>query len=286
MTQDHRLQRQRFELKYFVEEARTAAIRDFLSSYLELDEYGSGQPGGAYAVHSVYLDSPDLETFHLSVNGVKNRYKLRMRYYDDRPDTPVFFEIKSRVDNCMFKQRCPVRRSAVGLLLEGYLPEPDHALSAEPRHLVALQEFHLHMQRIGARPKVHNAYLREAWVSHGDNSVRVTFDRQVRIEPWSRNSSPTEMSHAALVFPVVILEIKFTNRFPNWMQDLVRQFHLMRGSASKYAEGVLTLGEYAFQDSERVIHSDYVAAADRFEINNWRAAAGELNGAAATGFGL
>ncbi len=273
MTQDHRLQRQRFELKYFVEESRTPAIRDFLRSYLELDEYGVGLPGLAYPVHSLYLDSPDLETFHLSINGTKNRYKLRLRYYDDRAHTPVFFEIKARVDNCILKQRCPVKRSAVSLLLNGYLPEREHLLSDEPRHLVALQEFHLLMNRIQARPKAHNSYLREAWVSPHDNSVRVTFDRHVRIEPWSEPVPRVEMCRAAPVFPLAVLEIKFTNRFPNWMEELVCQFDLMRGSASKYAEGLLALGEGSFHDSERMIRSDGANEEDWFEAPQRRSPA-------------
>src|ERR1700704_1995824 len=104
MSQDHRLQQQRFELKYLVDEALTPRIRDFLGSYLELDDYGVGRPNLSYPVHSVYLDSDDLRTFQASINGAKNRFKLRLRYYDDSPKTPVFFEVKARVDNCILKQ--------------------------------------------------------------------------------------------------------------------------------------------------------------------------------------
>ena len=54
------------------------------------------------------------------------------------------------------------------------------------------------------------------------------------------------------VFPdVTVLELKFTTRFPNWFQDLVRSFNLMRFSSAKYAEGVLLLGEGRFHDGDR-----------------------------------
>src|SRR5260370_41362724 len=134
MNQVHRLPPQRFELKYLVHEAIASGIRDFVSSYLELDDYGVGRPNMSYLVHSLYLDSDDLDTFHASINGTKNRFKLRLRYYDYRTDTPVFFEIKTRVDNCILKQRCGVRRDAVPLLLAGQLPESEQLLSREPRH--------------------------------------------------------------------------------------------------------------------------------------------------------
>ena len=251
MSQDHRLQRQRFELKYQIPESVTAPMRDFVRSYLELDEYGADSPDLRYPVHSLYLDSPDLQTFHASVNGAKNRFKLRLRYYDEKPHTPVFFEIKGRVDNCILKQRCGVRRSAVSTLLSGHLPHPDDLMSHEPRHLAALQQFFKLQQGIQATPKAHVFYTREAWVSHNDNSVRVTFDRHVHIEPCFKSYATTQSRKPIRVFQPVILEVKFTTRFPDWLEDLVRTFNLMRGSASKYCEGVIGLGESQFHDGDR-----------------------------------
>jgi hypothetical protein len=46
----------------------------------------------------------------------------------------------------------------------------------------------------------------------------------------------------------VILELKFTDRFPDWFRDLTRVFDLMQYSAAKYAEGVTLLGEHRFHD--------------------------------------
>src|SRR5882724_6025922 len=86
MGQDHRLPAQRFELKYLIDPTITPWVRDFVSSYLEPDEYGTHWPDLAYAVHTLYLDSDDLRTFQSSINGTKNRFKLRLRYYDDRPN--------------------------------------------------------------------------------------------------------------------------------------------------------------------------------------------------------
>jgi hypothetical protein len=251
MAQDHRLQAQRFELKYLIDEEITPHIRDFVRSYLELDDYGAGSPKLSYAVHTLYLDSDDLKTYQSSVNGSKNRFKLRLRYYDELPKTPVFFEIKARQDNCILKQRCPVRREAVPLLLAGQLPGPGHLLSSEARHLATLQKFNLLQHQMNARPKVHNSYQREAWVSPHDNSLRVTLDRNVKIEPYFVAHAPIKMSRPTRIFnDLVILELKFTTRFPGWFEELVTAFNLMQFSASKYAEGVLLMGESRFHDGD------------------------------------
>jgi hypothetical protein len=243
MPQDHRLQQQRFELKYLIDEGITARLQDFVSSYLEVDDYGAAQPNLSYSVHSLYLDSEDLRIHYASLNGAKNRFKLRLRYYDDRPETPVFFEVKARVDNCILKQRCGVRREAIPLLLAGHLPEPGHLLSQEPRHLATLQKFNLLLHQLGARPKLHNHYRREAWVSPQGNSVRLTFDREICAEPFFRPEAVVRMTRPARVFPeFVVLELKFTTRFPNWFRELVRRFNLMQFSSAKYCEGVEVLG--------------------------------------------
>ena len=255
MAQDHRLQQQRFELKYLIEEEITGGIRDWVSSYLELDEYGVGKPNLSYPIHSLYLDSDDLATFQTSINGTKNRFHLRLRYYDSKPNSPVFFEIKRRMDNCILKERCPVRREAVPLLLAGHLPEPEQLLSQEPRHLASLQRFNLLMNQFRAKPKAHNNYLREAWVSHGNTLTRVTMDRQVRIEPYSQANAVTEMAAPTRVFrEFVVLELKFTGRFPGWFNDMVSRFNLMQFAASKYAEGVLMMDEYRFHDGHSSSH--------------------------------
>ena len=44
------------------------------------------------------------------------------------------------------------------------------------------------------------------------------------------------------------MEIKFTNRFPNWLRDLVEQFGLMQFSAAKYSGGVDLAGEQWFRE--------------------------------------
>lgn len=250
-------QQQRFELKYLIQEAFAPSIRDFVSSYLELDDFAVGRPNFSYPVHSVYLDSDDLKTHQATVNGAKNRFKLRLRYYDDKPATPVFFEVKARVDNCILKQRCGVRREAVPLLVSGQLPAPEHLFSKEPKHLVALQRFNYLQQQINARPKVHNNYYREAWVSQHDNSVRVTFDRNVRIEPYFNASAIVEMENPVQVYAeYTILELKFTTRYPDWFKQMVRIFGLMQFSAAKYSEGIVTLGEHRFHNGDRALDAE------------------------------
>lgn len=266
-TTEDRMQMQRLELKYQISEETAVCVRDYISSYLELDEFGATRPDYSYPVHSLYLDSPTLATFRHTINGNKNRFKLRIRFYDHRPGAPVYFEIKRRMNSAILKQRGAVRREAVDRLLGGQLPEPSEIASSNPKHLTGLQTFLMRITELQAGPIAHVAYLREAWMSPRDNSVRVTMDRQVRFEPDPTTRLCTAMTDPIHVFENrVILELKFTGRFPDWWKELVRVFHLTQSSAAKYADGIVKYGEarlHAALVSNRVVDPTPVAQTQR-----------------------
>jgi len=132
-------------------------------------------------------------------------------------------------------------------LLAGQLPEPGHLISRESRHLAALQRFIALQQNLQAGPRLHNHYLREAWVSPHDNSVRVTFDRHIRVEPYFGSEAVVTMKRPTRIYSeFVVLEMKFTTRFPSWFNALISRFNLMRGAAMKYSGGVDMVGEKLF----------------------------------------
>jgi len=280
MAQDHRLQTQRFEMKYIIEDRVALGIRDYVRSYLDLDEYGASLPNLSYPVHSLYLDSPDLKLYHATINGDKNRFKLRLRFYENRPEAPVYFEIKRRMNNTIAKQRGGVRREAVEKLMAGHLPEPGHLTSNNPKQLVALQTFCQLMNQLQARPRTHVAYFREAWISPHDNSVRVTIDRQVGTRTTLDTSPSCDTDNHKLVFGnLVVLELKFTGRFPDWFKELVRVYGLMPCGAAKYVDGVTRLGPHAV--SNAFGGNDYYVAAqerlDRIDRNNGNGSGNAIN---------
>ncbi|MDI6401152.1 polyphosphate polymerase domain-containing protein [Balneolaceae bacterium ANBcel3] len=241
------IQKQRFEHKYKINEEVALGIRDFVSSYLSLDPYGATQPDLSYPVHSLYLDSPDLVTYQNTINGDRNRYKLRVRFYEQMDDKPLFFEIKRRHDKVIAKKRAIVHRYAAQDVARGFLPSMDALVNPSAEQMDALVDF-CHLVNVHrAEPKVHVAYKREAWVADGSNKIRVTIDRQVRSESQKTVSFSPEMRNPKLVFGKdLILELKFTNRFPSWFKELVQVFGLRQGGAAKYVDGVTNLGEYHF----------------------------------------
>ncbi len=237
-----RMQRERFELKYLLHETTAQGVRAFVQSHLRLDEAGVGHPDCSYRVNSLYLDSPHLDTFYDWVNANRNRFKLRIRFYDSHPDSPVFLEIKRRVSSCILKQRCKIRKAAAPLVLAGQFPPQDLIVTPDAKAMMALERFIALSTCLHAAPKALVTYRREAYVDPANAGVRLTFDRQVRITPRATCDFSLDLAPCTQPFGnQVILELKFSQRFPGWFNEMVRLFSLTRGAAAKYCEGMANL---------------------------------------------
>jgi hypothetical protein len=231
----HQLQRQRFELKYLIDEATARQVRDFARCHLLRDDHAIPELRYAYPIYSLYLDGPGLQLYRATVEGQMNRFKLRIRYYNDRPASPVFFEIKRRVNEAIMKERAVVRRERLSDLLAGRCPMPGDLVNPNDfKGYSALRRFCELRSNIGATGKVIVYYLREAWVTPADDNVRLTFDRELKTARYDGTLDnklfvPAEMGG-------VVLELKFDNRFPLWMQELAESCDLYRTSFPKYVK--------------------------------------------------
>jgi len=250
MPYAHRLQSSRFEFKYVIDESLVRPLRDFARSYLTTDEHADPAQNHEYEVCSLYLDSPTLTLCRATMQGHKNRFKLRIRFYDHSPHSPAYFEIKRRQNDVILKQRAAVRREAVGRLLAGQWPSWSDLYNANTHQFGALERFCALRDTIHAEGQVFVSYRREAYITPNDNSVRLTFDRRVAGQPYGHNwslFSSQEPFHPKI--EGVILEVKFTDRFPNWVRQMVELFDLERVSMAKYVRCILGLTSHPMRYS-------------------------------------
>ena len=237
-VQRDRTLRCRYEMKYVISESKAAAIARFIEPYLGLDHYSKLQPNGFYPIVSLYLDSDNLRLCRESLRGQLKRFKLRIRSYTDDPDYPRFFEIKRRTNTVIIKSRARVRAQDVATLLSGQYISP---LQNYKTDVDAIKQFQLYMKSINAGPKVLVRYMRRAYEGNMDNRVRVTFDRQLA---YNISSTPNVSfnsrgwQHHSLTLNGVILEVKFTERYPVWLSQMAEYFDLHQQSVSKYATSI------------------------------------------------
>jgi len=243
----------RYERKYLVNDAKARAIREAILHRVTPDEYLAGDAAAdGYPVYSLYLDCPRLSLYEATAQGLLNRFKLRIRYYDESPEHPVFFEIKRRIHQIIQKQRATVRRSSVERLLAGSMPVPEdlEPRLADARSFSDLQEFCRLRASLGAVGTLIVGYNREAYIDAVRGSTRVTFDRRLRACRFDpRRGLTTDAPLVKTEEQGVILELKYVDRLPTWMQQLIRDFSLERQSIPKYGWSVEAFGERSVADT-------------------------------------
>ncbi|MHC5145368.1 MAG: polyphosphate polymerase domain-containing protein, partial [Planctomycetota bacterium] len=168
-------------------------------------------------------------------NGKKNRFKLRIRCYDDKPESMCFFEIKRRINNVILKDRARIPKAQIENALAGSVISAPLYKKDEK----ALSQFRFYTRTLCARPVVMVRYQRQAYEGASSNRVRVTFDRQLDFKAVDTPFVSTDgRGWSGVPMDFVILEIKFTDRYPFWLTDMVKIFDLKQTAMSKYVSTV------------------------------------------------
>jgi hypothetical protein len=236
---------ERREYKYLIDRATAAAVRAAIRPFCALDPFAAGSRTRTYAIETLYLDTTDLALFWANDHEQVDRVKMRVRRYADAPSSPVFLEVKRRINDVISKTRGKL--SPVGwasLLADPAAPVPPEVVgkdrAAVERFLAIHRSMHL-------RPFTLVRYQREPWVSTIDDYARVTFDTWIQahavdsltFQPdggrWrALDDAVLQRTHDSLV----VLELKFARHVPVWLVNIVRSHGLVRGAYSKYGNSI------------------------------------------------
>lgn len=227
----------RYELKYVIPEALVDAVREAILPWCTLDRFCAARAERHYTIRSIYLDTPARDLYRRCREGRPRRLKVRMRTYEGGGEAPVFLEVKRKDHGLVLKTRGRIDARAAARLREG------PAAGAGPAELL----FHEQLQRHALEPTLIVRYEREAWTSTVDAYGRVTFDRRITCQPWTRwdFAAPAgarvsiDGGLAMRQVPrAVLLELKCTVDVPRWMTELVGRLGLVRSGYSKYCTAV------------------------------------------------
>jgi hypothetical protein len=216
------------EVKFFVDSALAATIRQWARAHLDPDPHGSGQYGDEYLTTSVYFDTDQLDVFHR--RGSFGRSKYRIRRYGK--DEVVFLERKLREPAVLAKRRTVAPLAALERL------EADEHSTSWSGHW-----FHARLAARRLRPACQVSYRRTARAAvAGGDLVRLTLDEALAAQPSSEVRFRDEPG-----IPVIdgrqILELKFRHQTPSLFKRLVEEFALMPEAASKYRLGMRATGQ-------------------------------------------
>lgn len=222
----------RYECKYYLSEKQYGQVMRWIEPYIQPDPFAVDCPGYRYMLSSLYLDSPDLCLSRNTVNGLRNRFKLRIRGYNDEPDSPIFFEIKRRIDGVIDKTRIKLRRQDGVKLLEGRLHPADVARGEELHNLDTFMNL---LAGCRAVPQMRVRYEREAYEATLGEPVRLTFDRQLAYAPTREPNFNVYGPGWRMLNPEgIIFEVKFPDYYPFWVHEMIHGIELQRVPIAKY----------------------------------------------------
>jgi len=230
--------RERFELKYLLSREQAAALAAAVAPYMDEDANGAGH---AYAITSLYYDTPDLRCYWEKIDGLRYRRKLRIRHYEGqaelRAETPVFVEIKQRVNRTVQKRRARFPHATALALCAGEEVEYDSARGPFAREVQAFVD----TQRL--QPASITSYFRRALVGTvHDPGLRITFDTDIRYRSADLDLASRNPGRHMVHPERVLLEVKANERIPRWLAGLVGEFNAQVIRISKYCQSIEVAG--------------------------------------------
>ena len=215
----------RNEIKHVITAADRAAICASLRAVARLDPHAGAK--GCYRIRSLYFDNLADKALREKLDGVNEREKFRIRYYDG--------------DTSLIHLEKKVKRGGLGYKLSETITEEEARrivqgdvgwMATSGRGL--LIELYAKMKSQGLRPRTIVDYERIPFV-YGPGNVRVTIDYNIRTAlhctDFLNPNCPTISAGDA----PIILEVKWDDFLPTPIRHAVQVKGRSASAYSKYA---------------------------------------------------
>ena len=214
----------RHEVKHFLSRSDLLSIRQRLRCVMEADTHAIG---GTYRIRSLYFDSPQDKALREKIDGVNQREKFRVRYYNG--DTSlIHLEKKSKHNSLGTKYSVSLSAAEAQQIVDGrtnWMLDP---------HRPLLEELYVKMRCQGLRPKTIVDYTREPFIYRPGN-VRVTFDYDIRTGLMCTDFLNSDCVTIPAGDPVVLMEVKWDAYLPSVIRCLLQESGRRSTAFSKYA---------------------------------------------------
>jgi len=215
----------RHEIKYNINHGEDVILSGRLRKLFQHDKHAGSH--GSYRVSSLYFDTPYDKAMKEKLDGVRDREKFRIRYYDENTDF-IRLEKKLKTRGLVAKRSARLTRQQTENILDGRF---DFLLASEDPLLI---EFYSKLTGQLLRPKTIVTYQREAFLYEPGN-IRITIDRNLCTGTNWRDflaplKIPLDMTEGRTV-----LEVKYDEFLPDIIRMAVQVSNRHSTAYSKYA---------------------------------------------------
>lgn len=214
----------RHEWKHEISYGDLLILRQRLGAVMQRD---ANAVQGKYFIRSLYFDNAADKALREKLDGVNNREKFRIRYYNH--DTGlIHLEKKSKRNGLGSKETAELTAAEAQSIVDG-----DWEWMRDS-HLPLVRELYEKMHSQGLRPKTIVDYVREPFV-YAPGNVRVTLDHSIRTGLRSTDFLDPDCVTVPAGDAPIILEVKWDAFLPDIIRDLVQLEGRHTSAFSKYA---------------------------------------------------
>lgn len=216
----------RHEYKYLISRADAELLKLRLPHIMERDPNAGER--GQYTIRSLYFDDVSAAAYYEKVDGLDNRAKYRIRFYN-YDGSSIKLEKKEKLGNLTRKTAQAITKNdarALEYARSQGCPDTPEGLTEELR-LACLGR--------GLRPRVLVDYDRTPFLCHAGNT-RITIDENLRTRPYIAHLFASPRAMTPVLEPgQVILEVKFDDFLPGHLADALADIPKVNMAISKFA---------------------------------------------------
>lgn len=216
----------RHEVKYTLTPYEYYRFRDFCAGFMDGDKNAGAD--GEYLVKSYYFDTLYFNDYTDKLSGIHSRQKYRLRTYNDTG----YYRLEKKIKRGALNKKVSgeIDADPADMLIKGY---PD-IKTGNP----GTDDIITEMRLKNCRNSVYVEYARQAFIIK-ELGIRITFDKDLGVLYGNYGLHETRPAAIPVFYDgSVILEVKYKDLLPKWLERAIYQLVPSECSVSKYSEGL------------------------------------------------
>jgi hypothetical protein len=216
----------RHEVKYALSLYEYLKFRDFCMGFMDYDK--NAEADGEYIVKSHYFDTVYFSDYNEKLNGIYDRQKYRLRTYGDSGYYRLEKKIKKGLLNKKISGEISCDHAEMLILGKMNIKTGDDTTDA------IISEMYFK----DCRKSVYIEYKRQAFTMK-ELDLRITFDKDLSMLYGNYGINEAKPGLYPCFYECeAVLEIKYKDLLPRWIEKTVRRIVPSEYSISKYAESL------------------------------------------------
>ena len=210
----------RKELKYNITDKDFYLLQYNLKNLIKKD---SNCKGEYYTISSIYFDDYKKTSYNQVKNGLSNRWKYRIRFYN-YDDSYIKLEKKHKINDLTNKTSVRITREVLNDIL-------NNKIKIQKENEILLNEFIVKMKKDLLKPIICIEYDRIPFIYKLGN-VRITLDYNIRYT--NKYNDLFNDNKKVYYLKEKILEVKYNELIPDFIRYKLELNHLEQVSFSKF----------------------------------------------------